>query len=110
VSVPGVWEFVLIAVASYRLWRLIAEDTILDRPRKWALRLGGWQEGDDAPPGYREKWGEFLICPWCLGWWIGLAWWVAWVAWEQWAVMVAVPFAISAVVAFCNAVVGALTE
>jgi Protein of unknown function (DUF1360) len=109
-SVPGVWAFVLIAVASYRVWRLLAEDTILDRPRRWALRLGSWQEGDQAPEGYRAKVGEFVSCPWCMGFWIVLAWWAAWQVWPHGAVVVAVPFALSAAVAFCNAVIGALTE
>jgi len=105
-----VWAFVLIAVASYRVWRLLAEDTILDRPRRWALRLGSWREGQPAPEGYRAKVGEFVACPWCMGFWIALAWWGAWQLWPEGAVVPAVPFALSAAVAFCNAVVGALTE
>lgn len=108
--VPSVWEFALLGAASYRLWRLLAEDTILDRPRRWALRLGSWQEGDRAPEGYRAKAGEWLACPWCAGWWIALAWWGLWLAWEHGAVVAAVPFALSVVVALLNAVVGALTE
>lgn len=108
--VPDLWSFALIAVASYRVWRLIAEDTILDKPRRYVLRLGQWQDGEMAPLEYRAKLAEFLTCPWCLGWWIALAWWGAWLAWEEWAVVVAVPFALSAAVAFCNAVIGALTE
>lgn len=107
--VPGVWTFALLATASYRLWRLLAEDTILDGPRRRVLRLVGWQEGQPAPESYRAKWGEFLTCPWCLGWWIALAWWAAWLA-TDYAVVVAVPFALSAVVALWNAVIGALTE
>ena len=107
--VPSVWVFVLLALASYRVWHLLAEDAILDRPRRWLLRLGDWEDGQAAPDSYRDKWGEFLICPWCLGFWVGLAWWAAWLA-SDWAVVAAVPFAISAVVAGLNAVVSALTE
>ncbi len=109
-QIPGVWAFVLIAAASYRLWRLLAEDEILDRPRRKLLRLGSWQEPEQPPSGYRAKVGEFLTCPWCLGWWIALVWWAAWIAWEEWAVVVAVPFALSAAVAFLNGMMGAMTE
>lgn len=108
--VPSVWAFALIAVASYRLWRLLAEDTILDRPRKWSLGISEWQEGDTVPSSYRRKAGEFLTCPWCLGFWVALGWWAAWLIWEEWAVFVAVPFALSAAVGVLNAIVGALTE
>jgi Protein of unknown function (DUF1360) len=110
--VPDVWPFLLLAVAAYRMWHLLAEDTILDRPRRWFLRLGSdWQaEGDPVPPGYRAKHAEFLTCPWCAGFWIGVVWWAAWLAWPEAALIAAVPFAISAVVALVNAVVDALTE
>lgn len=100
----------LIGVAGYRVWRLLAEDTILDRLRRALLHLGDWQEGEPAPEGYRAKVGEFVSCPWCMGFWIVLAWWLAWTIWPHGAVVVAVPWALSAVVAFCNAVIGALTE
>ena len=109
-DVPGPYVAILLAVASYRLWRLIAEDDIFDRPRRWILNLGYWQEGEPAPDGYREKLAELITCPWCLGFWIALGWWGAWLWLEAWAVFAAVPWALSAGVAFCNAVIGALTE
>jgi len=109
-NVPAVYELVLLALASYRLWRLLAEDDILDRPRRALLRLGSWQEGEDAPVGYRAKLGEFLACPWCAGWWIALAWWGAWLLEPDWTLVAAVPFVLSALVAFANATMGALTE
>jgi hypothetical protein len=84
-SVPSVWPFVLVALAAFRTWRVIAEDTILDRPR---ARFVGW-----LPKGE-----EFVTCPWCAGFWVSLAWWGAWEAWPHWTLIVAAPFAISAVV------------
>lgn len=96
-SVPSPWEALLIAFAAFRVWRLLAEDTILDKPRRWFLRLGNWErDGDPVPDGYRAKWGELFQCPWCLGFWISLAWWGAWQVSEKWALVVATPFAISA--------------
>jgi hypothetical protein len=90
-SVPSWWEFVLLTAASYRLWRLVAIDTIADRPRDWLLdRLD-------------EKWEIGLVCPWCSGFWICLGVWGLW----QWTAdasdaatvtALAVPAAMSAAV------------
>jgi hypothetical protein len=63
--------FVLLALAAFRIYRLIAEDTILDKPRRWLLRMGDWrEEGDPVPERYRREWAIFLTCPWCLGFWV----------------------------------------
>lgn len=101
-NIPGWWESLLLALAAYRIFRLLAEDTILDRPRRAALRLDAeWQNDDDDPgPRYRQEWGLFLTCPYCAGFWIALAWWLAWLLWPHATVLVAVPWALSAVVAF----------
>lgn len=109
-DVPGPYALVLLAVASYRLWRLLAEDDIVDRPRRWLLGLGDWKVGQPAPESYREKLADLLTCPWCLGFWIAVGWWGAWLLEPEWAVFAAVPWALSAGVAACNAVIGALTE
>lgn len=52
------WEFALLALASYRLWQLAANDDIADRPREWLIaRMPSWFE-------------EQVECPWCAGFWI----------------------------------------
>jgi len=84
--VPGSWEFVLLGLAAFRLWRLIAEDTILDRPRGWVTGRVG------------EYWGTFIVCPWCSGAWLSFAWWLAWVAWPHGVLVASTPLALSAVV------------
>lgn len=58
------------ALAVYRLWRLAAQDSILDQPRETLLRAAwdrsGRTRGEDPPP-----WPiELLDCPWCLGLWL----------------------------------------
>lgn len=55
-----VWILV-IGIASYRLWRLVAEDSITEPAR--TRYLGGWIE-------------ELVECPWCLGSWVafGVTW------------------------------------
>jgi hypothetical protein len=100
VNTPGAWQFILLALAAYRVYRLIAEDTILDRPRRWLVRLGSdWQtEGDPVPKAYRTKFAAFITCPWCCGAHVS---WVIWLCWQwepHWTLVLCTPFALSAVV------------
>jgi len=60
---PDVWEFIVLALASARLWKLVGDDRILDRPRDWLLD----RISDDDRAVY---WGDFLVCPWCAGFWV----------------------------------------
>ena len=95
--VPDWWPALLLAAAAYRTWKLLAEDTVLIRPRAWALKLGNWETGP-APSGYRQKLAEFIACPWCLGFWISLAWWAVWLAQPYGTLVAATPMALSAAV------------
>lgn len=89
--IPEPWEAVILALAAWRLWLLLAEDTILDVPREAALRR-------------LDRKGElFITCPRCAGFWIGLVLYVAWWLWGDSTLYVALPFAINAVVAFLAA-------
>lgn len=100
--VPGWWEFALLAAAAFRLWKLLAEDTILDRPRKWALGLPRSfdPERDDVSTfrGYRDKLATFITCPWCAGFWIVLLLYVLWLLLPTATLAVSVPLALSATV------------
>jgi hypothetical protein len=97
-NVPDWWTLVLLGLASYRTYRLIAKDVLLDIPRGWLVGLGGWKEGQPVPRGYRTGLAEFLVCPWCIGFWVGFAWWFAWLHDHRAALVAATPFAISTVV------------
>lgn len=69
--IPNWYVFLLLALISFRTWRLIAEDDILQRPRHWLVRLPrDWEDGDEVPEQYRDKLGLFLTCPWCAGAWV----------------------------------------
>lgn len=76
------------ALAVYRLTRLVTEDTILDRPRGWAIGRAEWL-------------GTLVTCPWCAGFWIALATTIALAATSAVALplvgWVLLPFAFSAV-------------
>lgn len=95
-NVPDWWQALLLAAAAWRTFQLIARDDILDAPRARVLRLGNWKPGQRVPAGYRAKWGEFVTCPYCAGFWIVLVWWAAWQIEASWTLIVATPFALSA--------------
>jgi hypothetical protein len=53
----------LSGMVCHRIWRMVARDSIFDKPRQ-ALY--------DHPR--TPQWVEDLIdCPWCLGWWLNVA-------------------------------------
>lgn len=80
-SIPDWWAFTLLGLAAYRVWRLLAQDDILDRPRNWILRLPrDWEEGKPIPRTYREGLGLFLRCPWCAGAWVSAIVYLVWLS------------------------------
>lgn len=75
-NIPNWWQTLLLLSAAYRVWRLLAYDTILETPRTWVL--------DRIDPTRNEKWSLFLLCPWCAGFWItgvALALYCIWYGW-----------------------------
>jgi hypothetical protein len=98
VRVPDWWEFLLLSLAAWRLWYLLAHDEIMDRPRRYVTRLGDkWEkEGDPTPKEYRIGLGNWIECPYCSGAWVALAWWIAWLVFPTEVMYATVPFALSA--------------
>jgi hypothetical protein len=99
-KIPDWYVLLLLTLAAFRTWRLLAEDDILDRPRRYVTRLGPkWEkEGDPVPNEYRIRLGAFIDCCWCLGFWSALAWWGAWQVWPHGVEVAAVPLALSALI------------
>ena len=100
-SIPDWYEAILLALAAWRIFQLIAFDSIFDRPRRYVTRLGDWDEAADPkqvkiPDEYRVSLAAFITCPYCLGFWITLAWWGAWQIWSHGTVVVAAVFALHA--------------
>ena len=83
-NVPNWYELALLALAAWRVFQLLGDDEILERPRRYVTGK------------LDEKWELFLLCPYCAGFWIGVLWWLAWLAWPYETLVVAVPWAISA--------------
>lgn len=96
-SVPSPWIALLLLAASFRIWRILADDDIFERPRRWVVRLPrDWEEGQMLPEGYRIGLAAFITCPWCLGFWVTIAVWLAWQASPHWTEVLSVPLALSA--------------
>ncbi len=94
--IPSPWEFALLALAAYRVWKLVADDAILD-PLRNRIQFSDTEK-------------LFVNCPWCLGFWVGLFWVACWWIDGYVTLVAAVPFAVSAAVGFVATVVDALTE
>ena len=97
-NIPNWYELGLLALAAWRVFQLIAEDAILDRPRRYVTRLRkDWKkEGDPTGTAYRENLADWIMCPYCAGFWIGIVWWVAWLICPYETLVFAVPWVISA--------------
>lgn len=94
-------DLIIIVLAAYRLWMLIAKDSIT---AGWRHRILGYDDYGrrNRWPKARTKLGEFVHCPWCLGAWLSLLVYVAWRLYPDAAMWVLTPLAISAAVALIS--------
>lgn len=94
-TIPEPWPAVVLALATFRITRLIGWDDLTAPFRGWVV---GWSENGD----HERQWAFALLsCPWCVGWWVSLLAALGWYASPHWAILVALPFALSAVVGLC---------
>lgn len=91
----------ILALGAYRLWMLLAKDTIT---KPWRTRFLGYEDN-----GARNRWphphrrtAEFVHCPWCLGFWISLACVAAYYEWPHATRLALAPFALSAALALIS--------
>jgi hypothetical protein len=84
-DIPSWYELLLLALAAYRIWYLLGQDTILDRPRRSVTTKSEYVE-------------TLLECPYCAGFWVSLAVWGAWQAWPHGTLVVAGALAVAALV------------
>ena len=54
-----VFQFILLSLASYRLQRIITEDSW--PPSEWLREKVAIRFGKDS------SWYDFITCPWCIG-------------------------------------------
>jgi hypothetical protein len=98
-------SFLILALAAHRLTRLIGWDTITAPLR---VPLLGYDDQGRRTAHSRQhpKVGEFLHCPWCLGFWVCLALYLSWRWWPDGTLVVATVFALSDVVGFAESSLG----
>jgi hypothetical protein len=111
--IPGVWQSVVLTLAVFRTVRLLGWDHLptLVRARKWATGEYTVTNGStnarlrqtNEPVTEETRWrrptlAALLACPYCLGAYISVVWYVAWRIYPSWSLTVAAPFALSAAV------------
>jgi hypothetical protein len=97
VDLPGPWTFLLLTLAAWRIWHLLAEDELLNRVRDRV-----------APPSTKRR--EWIECPYCGGAWIGGAVWLSWTLWPDFSSWFASLWAILAVVVFIQITINIATD
>jgi hypothetical protein len=50
----------LSGMVCHRIWRMVARDSIFEKPREALFPEGTWRF-------------DLIDCPWCLGWWLNVA-------------------------------------
>lgn len=104
--IPTPWVAVVLALGTFRIVRLVGWD---DWP--YAVRLRHWLGGrNERNQGEKVIWNDergtytrpvlmkFLVCPWCVGFWISVGVYVAWKFEPTATLYVLAPFALSAAV------------
>ncbi len=94
----GPWQFALVSLAAWRTFHLLAFDSILDPARDMFYNV------------HEGRTSDFVSCPFCLGFWVALAWVAAFWLEPHWTVIAAVPFAVSAALAIVQLIADALTD
>ena len=69
--------FVLMALATARLTRLVTQDRITQAPRYWLVRRAVKAQGDESLLAY------LIVCDWCVSIYTGAAVAGAWWAWHD---------------------------
>jgi hypothetical protein len=111
--IPSPWVGLVLALGVYRIVRLVGWDDFppVERARDWAVGAHLVQRGTAAAlggltseePEYvwvydRPLLNHFLHCPFCQGFWISVAAYVAWLEEPKWTLYVLFAFAVSGVV------------
>ena len=80
---PSPYEAILLGLAAWRVWHLIAHDDLTEPLRRHVT------DG-------REKLTEFVECPYCLGWHLSLVVYLFWLWLPTATLYVCIPFALNA--------------
>ena len=106
-TVPSWYVLVVLALAAFRLTRLIGWDDFPPIRRiRWLLlktTVDRTMTSTAAAENGRYRHGRptlaaFVECPYCLGFWIALAAYLFWQVWPDGTMIVLFPFALSTLV------------
>jgi hypothetical protein len=92
---------VILALGVYRIWMLIAKDSIT---QPWRERILSYDDNGNMNrwPHPHRRIALFVHCPWCLGFWLSLAASAAYWEWPHATRLALAPFALSAAVALIS--------
>lgn len=105
--IPAPWVGLVLAFGAYRLTRLLGWDDWppIARSRawllgeKWTMARGVGGAPDTYVAVYKRPLLQKLVhCPFCIGWWVCLATYLAWLLWPSGTLYGAFPFALSGAV------------
>lgn len=109
--IPHPLPLLVLALAGYRLMRLAGWDTfpLAVKTRDWLTGAQEFRSGTtnamlgqtaDQPEieirHKRPALAHFIACPFCLGFWLNLAVYLAWIFEPRWTLYAAAPLALSA--------------
>lgn len=97
--IPGGLALVVLILGAYRLTRLIGWDDFPLAVRMRRLATGDeWDDMLELPRYRRPTLAHLIGCPFCLGFWVSAATYVAWLELPTATFYVLMPFAISGAV------------
>jgi len=109
--IPSAWPALVLALGTYRAVRLIGWDDFppIQRIRDYLTgavlaQVGSPNAGyTSETPAYtwtyrRPLLAKFVMCAWCVGFWVSCGVYVAWLKEPKWTLYVLAPFALSAAV------------
>ena len=101
--IPGPWIGIVLALAVFRLYRLLAYDDFppVERARAWVLgekiSKGPYVDGNHYVYD-RPLLAKFWQCPFCLGFWLSAVVYVLWIYWPTGTLYGSFAFALSGAV------------
>lgn len=92
-TIPAFLALVTVALASYRITRIVVADSISDSFRAWVWaqayeRVMDYDSlADTDERAVRRSWAwekayQLVSCPWCFGWHVSLLTYAAWFHWH----------------------------
>lgn len=114
------WPLLILVLGIYSITRLITKDSIIDRQREWFFQRfphEGFQTkirpkrgtfivtGDHYYVTVGHKLGELVHCPWCTGFYVSLALFLAFWAWPITTTFLLIPLGLRVIPGMIESVI-----